>query len=886
MAALKSYPKHNMVAYLEKIEENSQFHKIVNFISQIKATISGQTVLISESSIRRDLLFNDDNGIDCLIVADIYENLPLMRNLKAKKKFLMFPRFVQVFLNNQLQNIPALLDNLPIPVLSKKIFTNMTRRGLHFSRHVTPLFLNMLVPTTVEEGEGSGTHTEPQPTPFPTQPSVGDQTHITESSSRPENTQNSRNTLEGTRRSEGDHVQLPHDSPFLGGHTSDIAEGDLNQEELFVLCTNLSNRILALETSKDAQAAKILKLKTRIKKLENKCKPSISHHKAWLRSVSILSMKKKMGKKDSISKQGRKDAKPGPTLDDSAFDDLNADLAHGMDYMEIEDEELKATNDNEQLNITNDIVIIEEKGSGEKGRSTEDPVSTAVPKDSTVVPEEVGITMPEVSTASIPADSTAPHTPTTVFEDEYIFLVDALVMLSDKTKLKGVEIKEIKDTDRPARSVLTLKPLPTIDPKDKGKGILEEEHEPVNIKSKGQEEAQMAMDEKVARQLDEQLQAELERERVAKEEATNAALIREYDEIQARINADSIVAARLQEEEREKFTVEERAKFLHDTIAAQRKHVGSYKHAQLNRKNFEEIQVLYERQKKSIQDFVPIGSAEDERLIEKMNKKAVGEDTSNKEKVLEEPDSTKMGVKQEEVEESTRKRPGTILKMTARKKARKQTQADGDASKKRKGRPRMKRMSKRKKTDFDLEEEEHLKNFLKIVLDEEGIVNYEVLKKRFPISNWESKFYYYDRHGAEAIYYRIFRSDGSSRWIKTFSEMMTMFDRLDLVELYNLVMQRFETITPEGVDLVLWGDLRTIWDFYENCGVHTLILEDGTEFYMLAERKYPLTKETLEKMMYLNLVAESASDSAYNLLRFIQKQIDESRGYDGSEKDL
>ncbi|GKC57252.1 hypothetical protein Tco_1084850 [Tanacetum coccineum] len=99
-------------------------------------------------------------------------------------------------------------------------------------------------------------------------------------------------------------------------------------------------------------------------------------------------------------------------------------------------------------------------------------------------------------------------------------------------------------------------------------------------------------------------------------------------------------------------------------------------------------------------------------------------------------------------------------------------------------------------------------------------------------------------------------------------------------------MQRFETITPEGVDLVLWGDLRIIWDFYENCGVHTLILEDGTEFYMLAERKYPLTKETLEKMMYLNLVAESASDSAYNLLRFIQKQIDESRGYDGSEKDL
>ncbi|GJX89347.1 retrovirus-related pol polyprotein from transposon TNT 1-94 [Tanacetum coccineum] len=106
--------------------------------------------------------------------------------------------------------------------------------------------------------------------------------------------------------------------------------------------------------------------------------------------------------------------------------------------------------------------------------------------------------------------------------------------------------------------------------------------------------------------------------------------------------------------------------------------------------------------------------------------------------------------------------------------------------------------------------------------------------------------------------------------------------------------------------LVLWGHLRTIfdantkdelwqnqerwnlksWHFYENYGVHTLTLEDGTEIHMLAERKYPLTKETLERMMSLKLIAESASDGAYDLLRFIQKQIDEARSHDGGEKDL
>ncbi|GJW35139.1 hypothetical protein Tco_0058059 [Tanacetum coccineum] len=57
-------------------------------------------------------------------------------------------------------------------------------------------------------------------------------------------------------------------------------------------------RVLALETANDAQAAKILKLKTRIKKLEKKCKPNISHHRAWLKSVKMLSMKKRLGQKE------------------------------------------------------------------------------------------------------------------------------------------------------------------------------------------------------------------------------------------------------------------------------------------------------------------------------------------------------------------------------------------------------------------------------------------------------------------------------------------------------------------------------------------------------------------------------------------------------------
>nr|GFA06378.1 hypothetical protein [Tanacetum cinerariifolium] len=57
--------------------------------------------------------------------------------------------------------------------------------------------------------------------------------------------------------------------------------------------------------------------------------------KAWLRSVSLLSKKKKLSKRKSISKQGRKHAKSGPTKDDSAK--LDAELDEDMEYMDTKE---------------------------------------------------------------------------------------------------------------------------------------------------------------------------------------------------------------------------------------------------------------------------------------------------------------------------------------------------------------------------------------------------------------------------------------------------------------------------------------------------------------------------------------------------------------------
>ncbi|GJZ54172.1 hypothetical protein Tco_0609057 [Tanacetum coccineum] len=323
-----------MVACLEKTEGNSNFHEIVDFLAsssihhaltvsppiytsyieqfwntassqtvndvkQINATVDSKAVVVTEASIRSSLLFNDADGTACLTNKAIFQNLALMGyegdfNKLTFQKALFSPQW---------------------KFLIHTILHCLSSKSTSWNEFSTNIALAVICPgqsrVDIAEGEGSENPLKLKPTASPTQP-------------------------KGTNGNERDQVQIPHDSPLLGGHTSDRAESVLNLHELSVLCTNLSNRVLALESIKDVQAAEISALKSRIKKLEKKCKPNISHHRAWLKSVKRLSMKKRFGQKESVSKQGRKKSKPESTLDDSTvFDDQDAD--HGMEYMETEE---------------------------------------------------------------------------------------------------------------------------------------------------------------------------------------------------------------------------------------------------------------------------------------------------------------------------------------------------------------------------------------------------------------------------------------------------------------------------------------------------------------------------------------------------------------------
>ncbi|GJX16090.1 hypothetical protein Tco_0216922 [Tanacetum coccineum] len=83
----------------------------------------------------------------------IFESM--VKNLDSAGKFLMYPRFVQVFLDNQLEGMINHNRIYIAPSHTKKVFANMKRQGKDFCGRVTPLFLTMMVQAQQEHGEGS-----------------------------------------------------------------------------------------------------------------------------------------------------------------------------------------------------------------------------------------------------------------------------------------------------------------------------------------------------------------------------------------------------------------------------------------------------------------------------------------------------------------------------------------------------------------------------------------------------------------------------------------------------------------------------------------------------------------------------------------------------------
>ncbi|GJX51440.1 hypothetical protein Tco_0278285 [Tanacetum coccineum] len=88
-----------------------------------------------------------------------------------------------------------------------------------------------------------------------------------------------------------------------------------------------------------------------------------------------------------------------------------------------------------------------------------------------------------------------------------------------------------------------------------------------------------------------------------------------------------------------------------------------------------------------------------------------------------------------------------------------------------------------------------------------------------------------------------------------------------------------ESSTKENDQSDFWSnqqDWKIItWRLYKACGVCIMELEDRIVIHMLVERRYPFSKELLQRMLDLGLEVKIESIVALDLIRFIKKQIDE-----------
>ena len=81
--------------------------------------------------------------------------------------------------------------------------------------------------------------------------------------------------------------------------------------------------------------------------------------------------------------------------------------------------------------------------------------------------------------------------------------------------------------------------------------------------------------------------------------------------------------------------------------------------------------------------------------------------------------------------------------------------------------------------------------------------------------------------------------------------------------------------TNETRNDTLWNNQEnweiTRWRFFESSGVHSLELEDGTMIHMLVERRYPLTRDLMIRMLDNGMEVEAENEVALMVIELFMK---------------
>ncbi|GJX99246.1 hypothetical protein Tco_0356265 [Tanacetum coccineum] len=339
---------------------------------------------------------------------------------------------------------------------------------------------------------------------------------------------------------------------------------------------------------------------------------------------------------------------------------------------------------------------------------------------------------------------------------------------------------------------------------------------------------------KVVIQEPEQAEAE-EEERLAREKAQQVEEVNiAWDDVQAKIDDDYQLAQRLQAQEQEELTDEEKARLFVQFLEQRRKHFAAkraeekrnrpptraqqrsimctylknmegWKPKSLKNKSFANIQELFDKAMKRVNTFVDYRT----ELVEESSKKAEAEIAH----------------------ESSLKRAGEELEQES---------------------------SKKQKLEEDKESEE-LKQCLEIIPDDGDDVTIDAT----PLSTKSPTIVDYKiyKEGKKS-YFQIIRADGNSQMYLTFGKMLKNFDREDLEVLWSIVKARFKKTEPVNyMDNFLLLNLKTMFEHHveDNNMLFYLLVEkiNDVKFKLIMRVKWNLnfldwSRNNLRKAMYLN----------------------------------
>nr|GEU41002.1 hypothetical protein [Tanacetum cinerariifolium] len=368
MSTLTFIDTHNMVAFLQKPNESEGFEPIVDFLNVHPIRTFNFSKMIFDG---------------------------MLRNLDSKEKFLMYPKFIQLFLDQEFQNLEGMPTHKSIYVSNchaKKVFANMKQIGKGFSDKETSLFQSMVGPSQSEMGEGLGHPTDAQHTPsfdiLPPQPKKKTQ----------------------TLRKAKKKITESKDSPLIGANTPGSDEGTITLKELMKTCTKLSKRVLDLEKelyeTKTSQQLNIESSERRVKRLEKK-NMSRTHKLKSLYKIELTarvatsSDEEPDVDEEDTSKHGRSiadiDKNEQITLDNV----YNVDIAYKETVLSMQDVQVKEKVTEEVIEVIEIAKIIV------------DEVSIAGVQDVNIANEELVSVAPTNITTAQPSETTKTNIETT-----------------------------------------------------------------------------------------------------------------------------------------------------------------------------------------------------------------------------------------------------------------------------------------------------------------------------------------------------------------------------------------------------------------------------------------------------------------------------------------